>query len=236
MPRIPLSGVRISWLTVARKRDLATLAASARWSASSRERADSIRSVMSEPARSHCVRPPTPVTRVSMKENQRGMPSTGRTCISTRVTPSGCCWRTPCSRISSSGRRAEQRQGLHTEETPESVIGECDAALRVPLDDDVGGRLNEGAVALLAFRDPPDAILKPLDLGRVRGRLPPRAGSRVNRSDGHQRDQDENDLRRDHRPLRPEAWADRRRPGHGAAGHRCPPSRARSIPVPRIPP
>ena len=134
------------------------------------------------------------------------------------------------------GRRAEQRQGLHTEETPESVIGECDAALRVPLDDDVGGRLNEGAVALLAFRDPPDAILKPLDLGRVRGRLPPRAGSRVNRSDGHQRDQDENDLRRDHRPLRPEAWADRRRPGHGAAGHRCPPSRARSIPVPRIPP
>ena len=31
MPRMPLSGVRISWLTVARKRDLARLAVSA-WS------------------------------------------------------------------------------------------------------------------------------------------------------------------------------------------------------------
>ena len=30
MPRIPASGVRISWLIVARKRDLASLAASAR--------------------------------------------------------------------------------------------------------------------------------------------------------------------------------------------------------------
>ena len=39
MPRMPLSGVRSSWLTVARKRDLATLAASARLLASSSARA-----------------------------------------------------------------------------------------------------------------------------------------------------------------------------------------------------
>ncbi|GJE69493.1 hypothetical protein CHKEEEPN_1021 [Methylorubrum podarium] len=47
MPRMPFNGVRNSWLTVARKRDLATLAVSARLFASSRERAASTRSVTS---------------------------------------------------------------------------------------------------------------------------------------------------------------------------------------------
>ena len=49
MPRMPLSGVRISWLTVARKRDFASLAASAR----SRAAAAAFSSQTSSRSRSH---------------------------------------------------------------------------------------------------------------------------------------------------------------------------------------
>ncbi len=51
MPRMPFSGVRNSWLTVARKRDFASLAASALLRASSKARSDTTRSVTSRPRR-----------------------------------------------------------------------------------------------------------------------------------------------------------------------------------------
>ena len=97
MPRMPLSGVRSSWLTVARKRDLATLAASARLFASSRERTASTRSVTSLPARSQFGLPSLPAAGISTKENQRGTPSTGTSRSSTTRTPSGRCSTAPCS-------------------------------------------------------------------------------------------------------------------------------------------
>ena len=49
MPMMPFSGVRISWLAIARKRDLARLAASAWSRASASARSLSVRSVTSRP-------------------------------------------------------------------------------------------------------------------------------------------------------------------------------------------
>ncbi len=49
MPMMPFSGVRISWLAIARKRDLARLAASAWSRASVSARSLSVRSVTSRP-------------------------------------------------------------------------------------------------------------------------------------------------------------------------------------------
>ena len=97
MPRMPFNGVRSSWLTVARKRDLATLAASARLFASSRTRAASTRAVTSWPARSQFGPSTLPETGISMKENQRGSPSTGTRRSSTTRTPSARCSLAPRS-------------------------------------------------------------------------------------------------------------------------------------------
>src|ERR1700723_514023 len=53
MPMMPLSGVRISWLAIARNRDLARLAAAAWSRASDNARSVSVRSVTSPPT--HCI-------------------------------------------------------------------------------------------------------------------------------------------------------------------------------------
>ena len=87
MPRMPFSGVRNSWLTVARKRDFASLAASALARASFRVRSAATRSVMSRPARTSSGAPSRPAIEVSTQESQR-TPSGVRTASSTTRAPS----------------------------------------------------------------------------------------------------------------------------------------------------
>ena len=87
MPRMPFSGVRNSWLTVARKRDFASLAASALARASFRVRSAATRSVMSRPARTSSGAPSRPAIEVSTQDSQR-TPSGVRTASSTTRAPS----------------------------------------------------------------------------------------------------------------------------------------------------
>ena len=68
---MPERGVRNSWLTVARKRDFASLAASAFERASSRWRSVSRRSVISRPMRSVLRTPSAASISVSLQENHR---------------------------------------------------------------------------------------------------------------------------------------------------------------------
>src|SRR5881227_3181763 len=74
MPMMPLSGVRISWLAIARKRDLARLAALAWSRASLSARSVSVRSVTSRPTL--CIsagRPASLRTNPSRQAIQRGV-------------------------------------------------------------------------------------------------------------------------------------------------------------------
>ena len=73
MPMMPFIGVRISWLTVARKRDLAWLAYSARSRAVISEDSARLRAVMSR-AIARCETAPLSLSRTdsSIHENQRG--------------------------------------------------------------------------------------------------------------------------------------------------------------------
>jgi len=73
MPMMPFMGVRISWLTVARKRDLAWLACSARSRAEISEVSARLRAVMSR-AIARCETVPLSLSRTdsSIQENQRG--------------------------------------------------------------------------------------------------------------------------------------------------------------------
>ena len=110
MPRMPFSGVRISCDTIARKRDLARLAASAA-SRASRQRAarPRMRSVTSRPtlctsARSAC----SAQTTTSRQASQRG-PSAVMICWSCRRVPSGSTLSRPCWSDGSAAVDAEQR-------------------------------------------------------------------------------------------------------------------------------
>jgi hypothetical protein len=73
MPMMPFIGVRISWLTVARKRDLAWLAYSARSRAVISDDSARFRAVISR-AIARCDTEPVSLSRTesSIQENQRG--------------------------------------------------------------------------------------------------------------------------------------------------------------------
>ena len=98
MPRMPFNGVRNSWLTVARKRDLASLAASALTRASSSARSDTTRSVTSRPTRKTSDAPSGSVMVVSVQAIQRTPPSVS-IASSTNRTPSARMWTGPASTI-----------------------------------------------------------------------------------------------------------------------------------------
>ena len=194
MPRMPLSGVRNSWLTVARKRDFATLAASARASASSRERVASIRPVMSMPARRDCGGAPSRETGISTKENQRGRPSTGRTCGLDAAGAVGVAHDAPVLQHRQVEGGADEVEGRAPEEAGEARIGEGDAPEGIALDDDLHRGLHEGAVALLALGDPGDAPVQVLDrrLFPARPRPAPEQGGEGER--GGEEREDEGDV------------------------------------------
>ena len=103
MPRMPFSGVRNSWLTVARKRDFASLAASALLRASSKARSDTTRSVTSRPRRRIAGAPPGPRAAVSTQAIQR-TPSPVAIASSTRRAPSARVWTGPLSTTLSARR------------------------------------------------------------------------------------------------------------------------------------
>ena len=96
MPRMPFSGVRISCDTMARKRDLAPLAASAASRASASARSASMRSVTSRPTlcTSACSAFSAQTT-TSRQASQRA-PSAVMICWSCRRVPSGSTLVRPC--------------------------------------------------------------------------------------------------------------------------------------------
>ncbi len=98
---MPFNGVRNSWLTVARKRDLASLAASAFVRASSSVFSLSIRSVISRPLRRTDLAPSGPMMSHSIQLNQR-MPLSVRMASSIRRDPSGRSCGGRCSTTSGS--------------------------------------------------------------------------------------------------------------------------------------
>ena len=89
--------------------------------------------------------------------------------------------------------RAEQRDRLAAEEPGEILVGVGDAAARIPLDDDLRGRRDQGTIAVLALADPPEAVVHPLGLVPVVGHTaPPPASQGEGR--GEQECQDQRDI------------------------------------------
>ncbi len=179
MPRMPFRGVRNSWLTVARKRDFATLAASARLRASSR-------GARGLDAGGDVGPGPQPV-RVAIGprhghldegEPARRPGDRGEAHLAAAHAVRPPIRRTVLDHLDLAGR-AEERQGLPTDEAPIALVGEGDAAQPIPLYDDLGGGLHEGAVALLALREAPDPVLQMLDA---------RLGARLRGATGRPRD------------------------------------------------
>ena len=159
MPRMPLSGVRISCDTMARKRDLARLAASAASRASASARSASMRSVTSRPtlctsARSAC----SAQTTTSRQASQRG--------------PSAVviCWSCSARAVRQHADRALLRSTAARRSLPSSasrgcagqraigVVGVGDAAVAVAADDQVALRFEQARGARLGLLQFPGAV------------------------------------------------------------------------------
>src|SRR5829696_8735305 len=142
MPRMPLSGVRNSWLTVARKRDFDPLGAPGAHELWSAAPADHARFHPGQPAHAglgldRLIDDPRPF------KADAGLTAfdDGRAFLG-----------------------ADQPVRGRAHEIGETLVGEGDAALAVALHDEVEVRLDEAAVALLGFGEPPGAVLQPFNL------------------------------------------------------------------------
>ena len=159
MPRMPLSGVRISWLTMARKRDLARLAASAWSRASASARSASTRSVTSRPTL--C----TSVPSVGCARAHFAPRDPARACRARRSSGRArACRRrarvaSPCS---STGQRLggadRARRACLAGERAEGVVGVGDAAGGVAAHDQVALRFEQAARALFGLAQFPIAV------------------------------------------------------------------------------
>ena len=162
MPRMPLSGVRISWLTMARKRDLARLAASA-WSRASRERAlglDAVGDVAADALHfgARLRRAPRLRARRSSARRRRWR-SSGRA----RACRRRARRRRPVrARGSSTAVPISASRGLAGERA-EGVVGVGDAAARVAAHDQVALRFQQAARALFRLAQFPIAVGQFLD-------------------------------------------------------------------------
>ena len=171
MPRMPLSGVRISWLTMARKRLLARLAASAWSRASASARSASARSVTSRPTLCVSVRSSWSArTSASRQAIQRG-PSADAIFWSCTRAPSGRSATSPCSSTGRPKSLPMSSSRGSAGERAEGVVGVGDAAVAVAPHDHVALRFEEALDALLGFLDLPGAVgeflepqLEPVDL------------------------------------------------------------------------
>src|SRR4051812_30773651 len=158
MPRMTFNGVRNSWLTVARKRDLASLAASALTRAPSSARSDTTRSVTSRPTRKTSDAPSGSVMVVSVQAIQRTPPSVSiasfhqSNAVSAHVDRAGLDDLGP-------NLRAFKRATGNVEQTCVSGIGEGDAPPRIMPDHHVRLRLDETAGALLRLGQPSSPIV-----------------------------------------------------------------------------
>ena len=151
MPMMPFSGVRISWLAIARKRDLARLAASAWSRACASARSLSVRSVTSRPT--HC--------------SSAGSPASLRTSPSRQAiqrAPNGPAIFWSWIRVPSRFERgvalfehgefeggADQRVAVRLRQFAIGVVGEGDAAIGVAQHDQVALRFEQAAGALLGL-------------------------------------------------------------------------------------
>ena len=145
MPRMPLSGVRISCDTIARKRDLARFAASAASRASASARPVSVRSVTSRPT---LCTSPLPLasmnTTASRQASQRG-PSAVSIFWSCMRVPSGITLISPCSSTGSAVAVPRNASRGCPGERAERIVGVGDAALAVAADDQIALRFEQAA-------------------------------------------------------------------------------------------
>ena len=157
MPSMPLSGVRISWLTMARKRDLARLAASAwsRASPSARSACDAVGDVAADALRLGARA--SLRTATSRQAIQRA-PSAAAIFWSWARVPSASTATSPCSTHGKSDGCADQLAARLARQRAEGVVGIGDAALRVAAHDQVALRLEQAVRALFRFAQFPIAV------------------------------------------------------------------------------
>ena len=164
MPRMPLSGVRISWLTMARKRLFARLAASAWSRASASARSASARSVTSRPTLCVSVAPsPSVRTSTSRHAIQRGPSSVAAIFWSWVRVPSSPHRDGALREHRQVEMAADQRIAGPAGERAERVVGVGDDTGRVAPHDDVALRLEKAARAFLGFPELPVAVAELLD-------------------------------------------------------------------------
>ena len=189
MPMMPQSGVRSSWLTVARKRDFAALAASALRCAPASASSERRRSVMSRPTDWRSMRPSGSRTMVSSHEIQR---RPRRVSISwSKLRAPSAVSRTSPVWIDLSEKRAPMiasRRGFE-----KSGIRVDDPVALIATQDEIVLALDEAAVTLLAFPGLPDLVAQALDLGLVQG------GSRFGTAEAKPQPQHRRDAAERHR-------------------------------------
>ena len=169
MPMMPFIGVRISWLTVARKRDLAWLANSARSRALISAVSARLRGVMSR-AMARCETSLLALSRTdsSIQENQRVPPlradrDVGR--AQAFAVGEGRVRNDADIDAELGQRAADQIALVHADQFGEDPVGVDDAALAVAMHDEVAERVDQAAKALLALLQLPHPVGEVLDLG-----------------------------------------------------------------------
>ena len=158
MPMMPFSGVRISWEAIARKRDLARLAASAWSRASPSARSVSVRSVTSRPTL--CISEGALAslrTRPSRQAIQRA-PSAVAIFWSWTLVPLVSIAASPCSSTVSEKSAADQFFARQFRQFAIGVVDEGDAAVAVAQHDQVALQFEQAAGALLGLLQFPIAV------------------------------------------------------------------------------
>ena len=183
---MPFIGVRISWLTVARKRDFAWLANSARSRAVISAVSARLRAVMSR-AMARCETASLALSRTdsSIHENQR-TPFGVRiaTSVELRHSPSekAASGTTPTSMPSSASVCPGKLGRLAADKIGKDAIGVDDPPVAVAVHDKVAERVDEAAKAFLALLQLPHAVGQRLVFGdaALGGRVDfaPQAGPR----------------------------------------------------------
>ena len=169
MPMMPFMGVRISWLTVARKRDFAWLAYSARSRALIRAVSARLRGVMSR-AMARCETWLEVLSRTdsSIHENHRTPPSQRiATSVELRHSPSAkaASGTMPTSTPSSESVSPDQIPLVDADQIREHLVGIDDPPFAVAMHDQVAQCVDQAAKALLALLQLPHPVGEILDLG-----------------------------------------------------------------------